>query len=178
MSCTILEQPPVIAISANPAKLVDSGKATHNRVIANLDVPRESSVVGENNRITYHAIVTDVAVGEIIPFTADARFSRAGGAAIDGDEFAKTIFIANFEISWFALIFQILRLLTYRTVRVKLVPSACRRRPANGDMMLQPTLWAEEDPRLHNAIRADYRPVAYFCFWINDGGWMNLHLAH
>ncbi len=111
---------------------MDRGQAAHDRVVADLDVPGQGSVVGKNDRVADRAIVADVAVGEKISAIADARFARAGRAAVHGDKFAERIFVADLEICRLALIFQILGLLADRAVGIKFVPRAGRHRPGKG----------------------------------------------
>ena len=57
------------------------------------------------------AIVSDMTVGEKISGVADPRLAFARRAAIHGDEFAKRVFVADFQIRRLATIFQILCLL-------------------------------------------------------------------
>ena len=106
----------------------------------------------------------DVAVGQKISTAADARFSFARRAAIDRDEFAKCIFVADFEISRFAFVLQILRLLTNRAVRVEFIARARAHRSAKRDVMLQPAIFAEHNLGADYAIRTDDRSRANFGF--------------
>ena len=81
------------------------GQPAHDGVIADLHMPGERSVIRKNYPVAHVAIVTDVAVSQKIPAIADARFSFARCAAIDRDEFAKRIFVADLQISRLALVF-------------------------------------------------------------------------
>ena len=80
--------------------------------------------------------MTDVAISEKISAIADACFAAASGATIDGDEFAKSIFITNLEIGGFSGVFQVLRLLTNRAVSVKLIACAGAHWTRERDVML------------------------------------------
>ena len=128
--------------------------------------------------IAHDAIVSDVTVGEKISATADARFAFARGAAICRHEFAKRVFVADFQIGRLAAIFQILRLLSDRAVGVKFVFRAGPHRPAERDVMLQPAICAEHDVRADHAIRPDDCSRADFGARIDNRGRMNLHVAH
>src|SRR5438046_10353414 len=79
-----------------------------------------------------------MAVGKKGSSIADSGFSFAGGAPADCNEFAKRVFVADFQVSRFALIFQVLRLLTDRAGGVKFVPRTGAHRSAKRDMVLQP----------------------------------------
>src|SRR5579864_3552224 len=115
---------------------MNGGQAAHDRVVANLHMAGERSVVGENNFISNGAIMTDVAVGQKIPAATDASFTIAFCAPIYGHEFTKGVFIADFQIRRLADVFQVLRLLTDRAIGEKFVclPGACR--SDKGDVML------------------------------------------
>ena len=91
----------------------------------------ERAVVGEDHCIAHRAIVADMAVGQKISAIADPRLSLGCRAAVDRDELAKGIFVADFEIGRLALIFQILRLLADRAVGVEFVVAPGAHRPAS-----------------------------------------------
>jgi hypothetical protein len=55
--------------------------------------------------VAHAAIVSDVTVREKISALADPRFAFARCAAIDGYEFTKCVFVADFQIRRFAAIF-------------------------------------------------------------------------
>ena len=90
---------------ADPAKLMHGGEPANDGVIAHLHVAGQRAVVGENDSISNRAIVADMTVGEKRATIADARFPLARRAPTDCDEFAKCVFIADFQISRFAVIF-------------------------------------------------------------------------
>ena len=98
-------------ISADPAKLMDGGETTNDRMIADLDVAGQGSVIGKHDRVANLAIVADVAVGKKISAVTDAGLARTGRAAINGYEFRERILVAGFKIGRVALDFKLLGLL-------------------------------------------------------------------
>src|SRR5207248_7642978 len=104
---------------AEPAKLVNGGEPAHDRVIAHLNVAREGAVVRKHHLVPDVAIVANMAVGEKISAMPNPRLAIRRRAAGDGDEFPKRVLVADFEISRFALVFQVLGLLSYRAISVK-----------------------------------------------------------
>ena len=81
------------------------GEPAHHSMISDLHVTAQCAVVGKNNLVSDGAIMSDVTVTEKISAIADARFAFAGGAAMRSREFAKCVFVANFQIRRFAVIF-------------------------------------------------------------------------
>src|SRR5882724_11440884 len=119
-----------------------------------------------------------MAVGEEGATVADPRFSLAGCAAADRDKFAERILIADFQISRFALVFQVLGLLADGAVSVEFVFSAGLHRPAECNVMLEPAVWAEHHIGAYHAIGPDDCPCPDLCAGINNRGRVNLHVAH
>ena len=138
----------------------------------------QCSIIGKNDFVPNGAIVPDVAVSQKISATADSRFASAGGAPIYRDEFAKRIFIANFQIGRLARVFQVLRLLTDRAVGVKFIFSAGAHRPAQRDVMLQPAVRSDYDVGVNHTIRSDNRSRTDLRARIDNRRRMNLHVAH
>ena len=120
----------------------------------------------------------NVAVSEKGSTVSEARFTFARRAAADCDEFAECILIADFQVSRFTLVFQVLRLLADGAVGVKFVSRSGIRRSTKGDVMLEPAVLTEDDVGSDNAIRSDRCPCADFCLWIDNCGRVNLHVAH
>ena len=83
---------------------MNGGQATHDRVIVNPDVAGERAIVRKDNRILNDAIVANMTIGEKVPSIRNLRLAIAPGAAIDGHEFAKSIFVTDFKISRFACV--------------------------------------------------------------------------
>ena len=157
---------------------MDRSETTNDRVVADRDVSGECPVIGKNDGIADRAIVADVAVSEKIPAITNARLACAGCAAIDGDKFPERIFIADFKISRFALIFQILCLLADRAVSVEFIPRAGPQRPTKCDVMLQPAIRPQDHSGRDDAIRPDNCAGADFRLRIHDGGRVDLHITH
>jgi hypothetical protein len=80
-------------------------EASHYRVVSNLNVAGQCAVVGENDVVANSAIVSNMTVSEKISGVADPRFTFAGCAPIYRNEFAKSVFVADFQMSRFAAIF-------------------------------------------------------------------------
>ena len=80
-------------------------------MITDFDVAAESGVVGEDDTVADDAVVSDVGVGEEIAIGADAGDRRVGGGAVEGDEFAEGVAVADLERGGFARVFKILGLL-------------------------------------------------------------------
>src|ERR1700751_6103491 len=109
-----------------------------------------------------------MAIGEKISAITDPRLAVSFGAAVNRAELAKGIFVANFQISRFARVFQILRLLSDRAISIEFIFRSRPHRPAKGDMMLQPASFTDDNFGTDDAIRTDDCFRAELCFWIND----------
>src|SRR5207248_7808611 len=88
------------------------------------------------------------------------------------------IFIADFQISRLAFIFQVLRLLADRAGGIKFIPSTGAHWSAKRDMLLQPAILTKHYVRCDNAIRSNDCSGADFRAWIDNCRRMNLHVAH
>ena len=73
-------------------------------MISYLNVAAQRAVIRKDNAVAHGAIVTDMTVGEEVSAIADSRFALARCAAMRRYEFAKCIFVADFQISRFAAI--------------------------------------------------------------------------
>src|SRR5712691_687564 len=155
-----------------------SRQSAHDRVISHLHVAGQCAVIGENDVISDSAVVPDVTVRQEISAIANPRSALACRATINGYELAERVFVADFQISRFATIFQVLGLLADGAVRVEFVFRAGVRGSAKCHMMLQPAILTEHDVGAYYAIRPDDRSRADFGSRIDNGGWMNLHVAH
>src|ERR1700740_2525496 len=96
----------------------------------------QGSVVGKDHIISYLTIVSDMRVSQEITVVPNDRDIADRGRPIHGHEFAETIVIPDFQVSWFAGILQILRLLADRTERVEPISFTDLSRTTNGDVML------------------------------------------
>src|SRR4029450_10649577 len=119
-----------------------------------------------------------MAVGKEGATVANARFSLAACAAADRNKFAERILIADFQISRFALVFQVLGLLTDGAVSVEFVFSAGLRWPAECDVMLEPAVWTDYHIGADYAIRPNDCSGTDLCARIDYRARMNLHVAH
>ena len=66
-------------------------------MVANKDVPCKGPIVREHYRVAHFAIMPNMAVGKEVPAIPDACFACARGTSIDGYEFAKRVFLADFQ---------------------------------------------------------------------------------
>src|SRR5712691_10292958 len=98
-----------------------SRQSAHDRVISHLHLADQCAVIGENDVISDSAVVPDVTVRKEISAIASPRSALARRATINGYELAERVFVADFQISRFATIFQVLGLLADGTVGVELV---------------------------------------------------------
>src|SRR5437867_3854248 len=155
-----------------------SCESAHHGMISHLDVTAQRAVIGENDVVANRTIVPDVTVGQKISAITNPRFAFARGTAMRRHEFAKCVSVANFQISRFTAIFQVLSLLADGTVSVKLVFRAGLHRPTECDMMLQPAIGAEHDARSDYAVGTDDCSCTDFRSRINNRSRMNLHIAH
>src|SRR5437867_457171 len=95
----------------------------------------ERAVVGKDNFVAHRAVVPDMTVSQKISAATDPRFTLTCGATINGNEFAKRVFVANLEECGLTLVFQILRLLPNRAIGIKFVSYTSSHRSRQRDMM-------------------------------------------
>src|SRR5205823_10416658 len=153
-------------------------KPAHHRVISYLNVATQRAVIRKDDAVAHGAIVTDMAVGEEVSAITDSRFAFARCAAMRRHEFTKRIFVADFQISRFAAILKILRLLADGAVRVEPVLCSSLHRPAERDVMLEPAVWADHNVVVNNTVGPYDRSCTDFGAWIDNGGRMNPPVAH
>ena len=91
--------------TTNAAKLMDRGETAHHRIVADLNVTSECSVVGEDDFVSDSAIVTNVAISQKNSAIPHPRFSFARSAAIHRHEFTKRVLVSNFQICRLTLVF-------------------------------------------------------------------------
>ena len=160
-------------MGADAAELVDSAESPDHRVIAHHNVACQGAVVGENHMITDDAVMGDVGVGEEISITADTGHASRGGGAVNGREFAKSVVGPDLQMSRFGLVFEILRTLTDRAERVKLVAVADHRWAGNHHMTMESASLAERHVGPDDAVGTDERCLADVGRRINDRRGMN-----
>ena len=119
------------------------------------------------------AVVRNVAVGEEIPVTANDGFLAGKGAAVHRAEFAEDIVAPDFEEGGFALVFEVLRLLSDRAEREETVAGTDARRTHEGDVVLKPAVFPENHPVADHAVGTDFGAAADFGFRRDDGGGVN-----
>ena len=91
-------------------KMVHRTKRAHRRPLFDDDMASQSCGVGQDDVVADYAVVGNVGVGHDQRMIADAgQASALSGAAIDGDELAYGVVVADFEARWFVLIAQVLR---------------------------------------------------------------------
>ena len=122
----------------------------------------KSRGVGHDDVVTNRAVVSDVGVShdEVVAAYA-GEASAFDGAAVDGDELANDIVVADFETRGLALIADILWRQTYGGKRKELIMAADLRGAVYGDVRDQLAGFAEFDVCTDGAVRADL------------AGWMN-----
>lgn len=121
------------------------------------------------------AIVRDVAIGEEVVAAADDRFRMRSGAAIDRDEFAKCVSVADFQVGRLAVVFQVLRALADAREREELVCLSDDAGAVQRDVVLEPASITENYAVSHDAVGSDFAAGTNLGFWRNYRGWMNAH---
>jgi hypothetical protein len=129
------------------------------------DVARERRDVGHDDVAAEHAIVRDVAVGEDVIVRADARDFAVARRAVNGDVFAKSVFIADFRARDAAFPFQVLRLQADARERKNFIFFAELRVAVNDDVRMQFAAVAERDVFADDAIRPDFATGRRFALW-------------
>ena len=97
-------------VGANAHELVHHRRATHDDVVFDVDVPGEDDVVGEGGVVANDAVMREVDIGHDPVAVAEDGFADVlHGAAVEGDEFADGVVVADFEGGVFAAVFFVLR---------------------------------------------------------------------
>ena len=97
-------------VGADAHELVHHRRAAHDDVVFDVDVPGEDDVVGEGGVVADDAVVRKVDVGHDPVAVAEDSFADVlHGAAVEGDEFADGVVVADFEGGVFAAVFFVLR---------------------------------------------------------------------
>src|SRR5690606_32807453 len=98
------------SVRADAAELVDAGEAAEDHLVADLDMPGQGRVVGEDAAVAHLAVVGDVHVGQQPVVVADAGdAATVAGAAVDGGEFADDVAVADHQFGVLALELLVLR---------------------------------------------------------------------
>jgi hypothetical protein len=99
------------AVRAGAAELVQPREAAENGPVADLAMPGQADVVGQDHVVAHHAVVRDVRVGHDPVVVADPRHALVlGRAAIDGDALADGIAIADHQPGRLTRVLLVLRL--------------------------------------------------------------------
>src|SRR5207248_521322 len=107
------------------AELMHGAERADRGIVSDLYVAGQCGVVRENRVRTDMAIVRDVRVGHEEVFVANRRLpATTGGAAVDGDEFAEEVVVADGQLGVLALVLEVLWRTADRSVAVKLVALA------------------------------------------------------
>ena len=97
-------------VPADAAELVDADEGADLGPIADGDVAGERDAVGQDDVIADADVVRDVRVGHEQVVAADGGEQAAAlRAAVDGDEFADAVAVADAGLGALALVFQVLR---------------------------------------------------------------------
>ena len=95
---------------ADPAKLVNRAKPANIRIVLHCDVAREGDAIRQNRMVMNHDVVRHMDIGHNQVVIADyGAHAAAFGAAMNGDEFANTVAVADNCLRCFAAIFLVLR---------------------------------------------------------------------
>ena len=120
------------------------------------------------------AIVCDVTVGEEVAAIADDGAGVRGGAAVDSDELAEGVAIADAEVGGLALVFEILSLLADGGIGVEYVFRANDGGARDGDVMLEAAAGAELGLCADDAVGADNYAGAEARAGLDDGCGMDI----
>lgn len=164
-------KPPEKTVGAQPAELMDGGKATANNIVVDTHMAGQCGVIGKNNVIAHHAIVRDVHVGHDPVVVADAgNATFLGGTPINGAEFAKGIAVANFQFRWLAAVLFVLRILADRCELKDAVVAAYRCQAFHDGMRTHRGSGTDLYPRTDHGIGPDANASIQLSAWIDDRG--------
>ena len=120
------------------------------------NVAAEGCGIGQNHVVANHAIMRDVGVSHNQDVAAHAGQSAAlNGAAVDGNELANLVVVANFQARGFASVGQILRCHPDRAKREEAVVGANLGGPLDGHVRNQMATFSQLDVCPDHAIGAD-----------------------
>src|SRR5437660_1502612 len=128
----------------------------------------QCGVVGKNHSIAHFTIVRDMAIGQKVSVVADSSHVSFSSCPADRDEFSEDIFVSNLQVSRFTQVFEILALLANRTIGKETVSCPDLGRPAERNVILQPTSLAQHDRGPNHTVRSDSYVGANLSFGIND----------
>ncbi len=144
-------------VGTNADKMVHGTKRAHRGPFFDDYVATQSCGVGQNDVVSDHAVVGNVAVGHDERVTADARDSAAlGGAAIQSRELAHDIVVTDFEARRLSFVTDVLRSHPDGSKRKEAVAGADFRRARDGDVRDQLAICAQFNASPDGAIRANF----------------------
>src|SRR6185312_6661462 len=122
-------------VDADLAELVHAGIAGKYRPVADLHVPGQGRIVGEHHVAADLAVMRDVHVGQHPVVVAQAGDAAAAArTAVDGDEFADQVAVADDELGALAGEFLVLWITTERGELGDAVVAAYARRALDHDV--------------------------------------------
>src|SRR3990172_12801201 len=143
-------------VGAHPAELMNAAVGADGRVVEDGDVPRERRGVREDDGISHDAIVGDVGIGhEQVAVADDRPSSPEGGPAVNGDELAEGVVVADLERRDLPLELEVLGLEPYRGEREDPVALADGGIAGDDGMGLDHGVAADGNVLPHDAVRTD-----------------------
>ena len=165
-------------VGANANKMVHRTQRAHRGPFFHDNVASQSCGVGQDDVVADHAIMRDVGVGHDERVIADASEASAfGRAAIDGDKFADSVVVADFEARGFVFVAQVLRGESDGGEREEAIAGADFCRAFDDDVRDELAGFAEFDVRANSTVGADFAGWVNFRSGIEDGGGMDTHRA-
>ena len=164
-------------VGADAHELVHHRRPAHDDVVFDVDVAGEDDVVGEGGVVTDDAVVREVDVGhDPVAVAEDGLADVLHRAAVEGNELADGVVVADFEGGVFAAVFFILRDSAERSEGEDVVVFADARRPFDNDMRRDGGAASDLYARADDAVGADADVAIEFGFGINECG--RVDLAH
>src|SRR5690606_6582829 len=143
-------------VGADAAELVGTGEAADDHPVAHGDVAGQGGVVGEHAVVADDAVVGDVAVGQQPVVVADAGdAAAAAGAAVDGDELAEHVAVADHQLGALAGELLVLRFAADRAMADEAVLAADPGGPGEAAVRADLAAVADFDLRADHGVGAD-----------------------
>jgi hypothetical protein len=163
-------------VSADAHEVVHRAQRTNRGPILDDDVAAQGRGVGHDYVVADRAVVSDMGVSHDEVVAADASEASAlDGTAIDGDELANDVVVANFEPRGLAVVADILRSKADGGKRKEVIMSSDFRGTIDGDVGDQFAGFAEFHVCADGAVRADFAGWMNFCGGIENGRGMGVH---
>ena len=147
-------------VGADSAELMDAAEAADDRVVAHGHMARECAVIGENHVVADDAVMGDVGVGEEVSSASETCDPLGGRGAVNRDELAEDVPVADFELRRLTRVLKILAPLPDGGVRVELVVVADDGRSGKGDVIVETASLAKNDARPDDAVGSDLGGLA------------------